>query len=399
MLSDIEKEGLAHIISWLPHGRAFAIHKPNLFEKEIMPQYFKQSKITSFHRQLNLYGFRRLTQGRDNGGYYNEYFLRGKPLLTRRMIRIKVKGTKIRAASSPEDEPNFYNMIPSNANVRGISNQPSSNQSAGNQLPLSQDPSSVVHERNQVISSHSAAQGLIGLSCQGNTQPIPSKSLSSHHLNNSGQTNRQVSRLTSIGVNPSFEAQRPQSMTAGQFNQDNEQEVLLALLRNQQQQQQLSTGMLNPSHHHDVRNDQLSLLLSNLMNPGLQQQQVPSNLPQQAPTQAALSNLSQMMASMQPQTPFNGCSLQSQFQDILSMRSGRHHALGGNNGGVGNSSMFLRQSPQASGLPLPMPSTQGIPSLSAFQNVRDDDLEMLLLQMQLQRRMSQGRSNNMSTSS
>lgn len=112
ILSEIESDGKGHIISWLPHGRAFAIHKQGLFQSEIMHRYFKQSKITSFHRQLNLYGFQRLTQGRDCGSYYNEYFLRGKPFLSRKIIRIKVKGTKIRAASSPDDEPNFYQMPP-----------------------------------------------------------------------------------------------------------------------------------------------------------------------------------------------------------------------------------------------------------------------------------------------
>jgi len=361
-----------------------------------MGQYFKQSKITSFHRQLNLYGFRRLTQGRDNGGYYNEYFLRGKPLLTRRMIRIKVKGTKIRAASSPEDEPDFYNMTPSTANVRAISGQSSSQSSSGNRLPIPQDPSSAAHDRNQVMSSHSAAQGLIGLSCQGNTQSIAPKNMSAHQLSDSEHTNSQVPRMSNTGgFAPSFSAQR--GMTNGQLNQDTtEQEVLLALLRNQQQQQ-LGSGLLNSSRVHDARNDQLSLLLSNLANQGLQQP--PSNLPQQAPTAAALSgglpNISQMIASMQHQSAFsNGCSSQSQFQDILSMRAPRHGLV--NNGGVGNSNMFLHQSPQTNA-GLNMSALTSGPSLSSFQNVRNDDLELLLLQMQL-RRMNQGRANNLPTS-
>lgn len=121
ILTEIEKDGKDHIISWLPHGRAFAVHKQGLFQADIMPKYFKQSKITSFHRQLNLYGFQRVTQGRDCGSYYNEYFLRGKPYLTRKIIRIKVKGTKIRAASSPDDEPNFYEYPPVG---RGPANPP-----------------------------------------------------------------------------------------------------------------------------------------------------------------------------------------------------------------------------------------------------------------------------------
>lgn len=37
-------------------------------------------------------------------------FLRGKPILANKMTRMKVKGTKFRATSSPENEPDFYKM-------------------------------------------------------------------------------------------------------------------------------------------------------------------------------------------------------------------------------------------------------------------------------------------------
>lgn len=110
LLEDTEKHGHESIISWSPHGRSFVVHKPKEFVAEILPTYFKQSKIGSFQRQLNLYGFRRFTGGKDKGGYYHEYFLRGMSFLVHRMRRTKVKGTLVRGASSPETEPNFYAM-------------------------------------------------------------------------------------------------------------------------------------------------------------------------------------------------------------------------------------------------------------------------------------------------
>jgi hypothetical protein len=73
-----------------------------------MPKYFRQSKLTSFQRQVNLYGFRRLTAGKDRGAYYHELFLRGRPDLYKRLVRIRVKGTGIKSASSPATEPDFY---------------------------------------------------------------------------------------------------------------------------------------------------------------------------------------------------------------------------------------------------------------------------------------------------
>ena len=74
-------------------------------------RYFSQTKLTSFQRQLNLYGFQRLTRGPDSSGYYHECFLRGKPFLTANMIRTRIKGTKVKGASNPEQEPDFYAMV------------------------------------------------------------------------------------------------------------------------------------------------------------------------------------------------------------------------------------------------------------------------------------------------
>lgn len=99
------------IISWQPHGRCFILRKPKEFLEFVMPRYFRQSKITSFQRQLNLYGFHRLTSGPDKGGYYHERFLRGKPALCEGMLRTRIKGKGSKSASNPEAEPNFYNKF------------------------------------------------------------------------------------------------------------------------------------------------------------------------------------------------------------------------------------------------------------------------------------------------
>lgn len=112
MLCTVVKEGLEDIVSWQPHGRCFLVRKKNEFVNEVMPRFFSQSKLTSFQRQLNLYGFVRLTAGSDRGAYYHELFLRGRPDLCRRMIRTRVKGNGMKAASSPATEPDFYAMEP-----------------------------------------------------------------------------------------------------------------------------------------------------------------------------------------------------------------------------------------------------------------------------------------------
>ena len=112
LLDRIEADGFDCVVSWQSHGRCFVVHDTKEFVEKIMPTYFKQSKIASFQRQLNLYGFRRLTKGDDKGGYYHELFLKGKVHLAQKIQRIKVKGTGVRARSNPNAEPNFYCMSP-----------------------------------------------------------------------------------------------------------------------------------------------------------------------------------------------------------------------------------------------------------------------------------------------
>ena len=57
-----------------------------------MPLYFKQTKFKSFQRQLNLWGFARIKEGVDKGAVFHRFFVRGRPDLCYRMIRMKIKG-------------------------------------------------------------------------------------------------------------------------------------------------------------------------------------------------------------------------------------------------------------------------------------------------------------------
>lgn len=100
------------VIGWAPHGRCFLVRKPKEFATTVMPRNFKHTKLTSFQRQLNLYGFKRITKGKDRGAYYNELFLRGRPKLCSMMRRKKVKGTGQKPHPDPDNEPNFYLMEP-----------------------------------------------------------------------------------------------------------------------------------------------------------------------------------------------------------------------------------------------------------------------------------------------
>mmetsp|Transcript_20107 Transcript_20107/g.29838 ORF Transcript_20107/g.29838 Transcript_20107/m.29838 type:complete len:332 (-) Transcript_20107:90-1085(-) len=115
LLQDCENKGESDIISFYSHGRAFCIHKVERFCREVMPRYFKQSRLSSFQRQLNLYGFTRITSGPDAGGYYHELFLKGRPALVIHMRRVGVpKALSNQRTPAPRPSntisPDFYSM-------------------------------------------------------------------------------------------------------------------------------------------------------------------------------------------------------------------------------------------------------------------------------------------------
>jgi hypothetical protein len=81
------------IIEWLPNGKSFRIYDNARFSNKIIPQYFKQSKLASFQRQLNLYGFRRILKGEEQGAYFHSQFMRDRPDLVADIKRIACKST------------------------------------------------------------------------------------------------------------------------------------------------------------------------------------------------------------------------------------------------------------------------------------------------------------------
>jgi len=116
MLQEARDQDEESIVSFLPHGRGFLVHDVSRFVSEIMPRYFPgQKRWSSFGRQLNLYGFCRVTHGRDMGSYYHELFLDGHPNLCRYMRRVGVPKDAVdrrRVKLPTGDDPNFYAMPP-----------------------------------------------------------------------------------------------------------------------------------------------------------------------------------------------------------------------------------------------------------------------------------------------
>ena len=68
------------LISWSDNGQSFIINNPPRFSQELS-KYFKHNNLSSFIRQLNMYGFRKVATienpGADDLHFYHPDFLRG----------------------------------------------------------------------------------------------------------------------------------------------------------------------------------------------------------------------------------------------------------------------------------------------------------------------------------
>ncbi|KAH7557238.1 hypothetical protein ACOSP7_026763 [Xanthoceras sorbifolium] len=98
----IEDPTTDDVISWNGDGTGFVVWQPADFARDLLPTLFKHSNFSSFVRQLNTYGFRKVATSRWE--FCNDMFRRGERDLLCNIRRRKAWSNKQQATVTGQQE-------------------------------------------------------------------------------------------------------------------------------------------------------------------------------------------------------------------------------------------------------------------------------------------------------
>ncbi|XP_019186738.1 PREDICTED: heat stress transcription factor B-3 [Ipomoea nil] len=143
----VEDPATDDVISWNDDGTAFVVWQPAEFARDLLPTLFKHSNFSSFVRQLNTYGFRKVATSRWE--FSNEMFRKGERDLLCDIRRRKAWSNKPNNNNAQSQD----NPPKNNNKDAGDEDQRSSSTSSSSEYITLVDENKRLKEENGVLSS------------------------------------------------------------------------------------------------------------------------------------------------------------------------------------------------------------------------------------------------------
>ncbi|CAN6240529.1 unnamed protein product [Urochloa humidicola] len=125
----VEDPSTDDTISWNDAGTAFVVWRPAEFARDLLPKHFKHSNFSSFVRQLNTYGFKKVVA--DRWEFANDGFRRGEKHLLGGIQRRKGTGAAGPGAAIPTGIPIISSPPTSSGGEPAVSSSPPRGSAAG----------------------------------------------------------------------------------------------------------------------------------------------------------------------------------------------------------------------------------------------------------------------------